>query len=90
NAELDRGGDDSAALEAARRAFAGADAVLDLVPAQEDVDAGLAAWVDERLQARRDARARRDFAAADAIRAELDARRVEIKDTAQGTTWRVR
>ena len=30
-----------------------------------------AAWVEERLDARRVARARRDFAAADAIRAEL-------------------
>ena len=90
NAELDRGGEDREALEAARRAFAAADAVLDVVPAQEDADAGLAAWVDEQLQARRDARARRDFAAADAIRAEIDARGVEIKDTAQGTTWRVR
>ncbi|HEY0778711.1 MAG TPA: cysteine--tRNA ligase, partial [Gemmatirosa sp.] len=86
NAELDRGGEDRAALDAARRAFAGVDAVLDLVPARDEVDAQLADWVAARLQARRDARARRDFAAADAIRGELDARGVEIKDTPQGTT----
>ena len=90
NAELDRGGDDRSALESARRVFAGVDAVLDLVPARDDVDAGLADWVDERLRARRDARTQRDFAAADAIRAELDARGVELKDGPQGTTWSVR
>jgi cysteinyl-tRNA synthetase len=42
------------------------------------------------LAERRAARARRDFAAADAVRAELDARGVEIKDAPQGTTWRLR
>ncbi len=90
NAELDRGGEDRAALDAARRAFEGVDAVLDVVPTAEVVDEALAAWVAERLEARKAARARRDFAAADGIRAELDGRGVEIKDTAQGTTWRVR
>ena len=90
NAELDRGGDDPAPLDAARRAFASIDGVLDLVPERADKDAALALWVEARLDARRAARARRDFAAADAIRGELDARGVEIKDTPQGTTWRVR
>ena len=90
NAELDRGGEDSGALEQARRAFAGVDAVLDLVPAQEEVDPELDAWVAERLDARAAARTRRNFAAADAIRGELEARGVEIKDTPQGTTWRAR
>ncbi|AHG90294.1 Cysteinyl-tRNA synthetase [Gemmatirosa kalamazoonensis] len=87
NAELDRGGDDPAALDAARRAFAAIDGVLDLVPERTVDDPQLAAWVEERLQARKDARARRDFAAADAIRAELDARGIEVKDTPQGTKW---
>jgi len=90
NTELDRGGDDAAALDAARRAFATIDGVLDLVPARAEEDATLAQWIAERLDARQTARAHRDFAAADAIRAELDARGVEIKDTPQGTTWRVR
>jgi cysteinyl-tRNA synthetase len=90
NAELDRGGDDVPALEAARRAFAAIDGVLDVVPERVAPDDALGAWVDDRLAARRAARARRDFAAADAIRAELDARGVEIKDTQQGTTWRRR
>ena len=87
NAELDRGGSDVAALEEARRVFALIDGALDLVP-DRTVDAELAAWVEERLAARRDARARRDFAAADAIRAELDGRGIEIKDGPQGTRWR--
>jgi len=90
NAELDRGGHDVPALESARRAFGLIDDVLDLVPDPAEGDADLTPWVEERLDARRAARARRDFAAADAIRAELDARGVEIKDSPQGTTWRLR
>jgi cysteinyl-tRNA synthetase len=90
NAELDRDGDDPAPLAAARRAFAAMDGVLDLVPERVAGDAGLAPWVEERIEARRAARARRDFAAADAVRAEVEARGVELKDTAQGTVWRVR
>jgi cysteinyl-tRNA synthetase len=86
NAELDRGGSDAAALDEARRVFGVIDGVLDLVPERTE-DAELASWVEERLQARKDARSRRDFAAADAIRAELDARGVEVKDTPQGTRW---
>jgi cysteinyl-tRNA synthetase len=87
NAELDRGGDDLTALDEARRAFALIDSVLDLVPDRTVDDAELASWVEERLLARREARARRNFAAADAIRAELDARGIEVKDSAQGTRW---
>jgi cysteinyl-tRNA synthetase len=45
-------------------------------------------WVEERLAARRAARERRDFAAADAIRAELTARGVTIEDAAGGTKWK--
>jgi cysteinyl-tRNA synthetase len=90
NAELDRGGDDASALDGARRAFATIDGVLDLVPEAAAVDAALEDWVEERLAARRAARGRRDFAAADAIRAEIEGRGVEIKDTPQGTTWRRR
>ena len=86
NAELDRGGGDASALDEARRVFGVIDGVLDLVPERIE-DAELASWVADRLQARRDARARRDFAAADAIRTELDERGVEVKDTPQGTRW---
>jgi len=86
NAELDRGGGDASALDEARRVFGVIDGVLDLVPERIE-DAELASWVADRLQARKDARARRDFAAADAIRTELDERGVEVKDTPQGTRW---
>ena len=51
-------------------------------------DAELAAWVEERLAARRAAREARDFARADAIRLELADRGVEIRDTPDGTTWK--
>jgi cysteinyl-tRNA synthetase len=90
NAELDRHGSDAAGLEAARAAFRLMDEVLDLVPEPPAADEALTAWVEERLAARRDARARRDFAGADAIRDELAGRAIEIKDTPQGTTWKRR
>jgi cysteinyl-tRNA synthetase len=90
NAELDRGvAADGDGIAEARRVFALIDGVLDLVPDRE-ADPALTAWVEERLGARRDARARRDFGAADAIRAELEGRGVEIKDTPHGTRWNVR
>lgn len=89
NRELDAGGTDAEALAEAQRVFAMMDGVLDLVPAVVETDAELAAWVEERLAARRAARAARDFATADAIRAELTARGVTIEDTPAGTTWRV-
>ena len=87
NAELDRRGGDAAALAEARRVFALMDGVLDLVPARAVDDAELATWVEERLETRRAARARRDFAAADAVREELEARDIVVKDTPQGTSW---
>jgi len=87
NRELDAGGADFGALERARAAFRLMDGVLDLVPEQA-VDAGLAEWVEERLAARAAARARRDFAAADAVRGELTARGILIEDGPQGTRWR--
>ncbi|MEO6211051.1 MAG: cysteine--tRNA ligase [Gemmatimonadaceae bacterium] len=88
NAELDAGGDDVAGLEAARKAFALVNGVLDIVPGPAEVDDALGAWVEERLTARREARARRDFAAADAIRGELDGKGIAIEDAPQGTRWK--
>jgi cysteinyl-tRNA synthetase len=87
NRELDEGGKDLAALERARAAFRLMDGVLDLVPEQE-IDAELSAWVEERLSARRAARERRDFAAADAVRDEFVARGILVEDTPNGTRWR--
>jgi cysteinyl-tRNA synthetase len=46
-----------------------------------------AAWVEERLVARSQAKANKDYALSDAIRAELAARRVVVKDV-PGGGWR--
>ena len=88
NAELDAGGNDRGALETARGAFALVNGVLDIVPEAPGVAAEVAAWVEERLGARRAARAARDFGAADAIRKELEGRGIAIEDTPQGTRWK--
>jgi cysteinyl-tRNA synthetase len=48
----------------------------------------LVEWVGERLGERQNARGRRDFAAADAIREELRGRGVAIEDTPLGVKWR--
>ena len=86
----DRNGVDKRALEKAREVFARINSVLDVVPESVGPDPKLARWVEEQLTARKDARARRDFAQADAIRAEIEAKGIAIEDAAHGTTWKVR
>jgi cysteinyl-tRNA synthetase len=89
NRELDKpapGGGAGAALAAFER-VAG---VLDVLPTSKRVDPGLARWVEERIAARAQARKSKDFKAADAIRAELAGRGVEIEDTPLGTKWKTR
>ena len=49
-----------------------------------------AAEIDALLVERAEARKAKDFARADAIRAELDARGIVIEDTPQGARWSVR
>lgn len=88
NAELDRGGSDVSGLRRAREAFALVNSVLDILPDSETPDAALSTRVEGRLAERRAARARRDFAAADAIRAELEAEGIAVEDTAAGTLWK--
>ncbi len=91
NRELDKpGGMPGAAraLQAFER-VAGAD-LLDVLPTPKTVDPGLAGWVEERIAARAQARKSKDFKAADAIRAELGAKGVEIEDTPLGTKWKTR
>ncbi len=63
--------------------------VLDVLPEARAADPALAAWVAERLAERAAAKKRRDFAAADAIRAELSARGVVVEDTPSGPKWRL-
>ena len=88
NAELDRNGHDRKALEKARQVFARINSVLDVIPEATGPDPELARWVDERIGARKEARGKRDFARADAIRAEIEARGVAIEDGPQGTRWK--
>ncbi len=75
------GGTDGAAAAAvgAVGAVAVAETAEDLVFRQ---------YVEERLRARREARSRRDFRAADAIREELASRGVSIADSGDGTSWK--
>ena len=47
------------------------------------------AWVEERIAARLAARKARNFNEADAIRAEVAGKGVELRDGPQGTDWRV-
>ena len=88
NAELDRNGVDRRALEKAREVFARMNSVLDVVPEAADSDPELSRWIEEKLAARKNARARREFAQADAIRAEIEARGIAIEDSPQGTKWK--
>jgi cysteinyl-tRNA synthetase len=56
---------------------------------QAGAPAGLSdSEIRQRIAARNDARKRKDYAAADRIRAELDAAGIVLEDGAGGTTWR--
>jgi cysteinyl-tRNA synthetase len=73
-------------------ALASVDRVLGLIElarAARSVDDDLAKWVEERIRARADARGRRDFAAADGIRAELADKGIVLEDGPAGTRWKV-
>jgi cysteinyl-tRNA synthetase len=88
NAELDRNGVDRRALERAREVFSKINSVLDVVPEAAGADPELAQWVEGKLSARKDARARKEFAQADAIRAEIEGRGIAIEDGPSGTKWK--
>jgi cysteinyl-tRNA synthetase len=64
--------------------------VLDVLPTPRALEPELVYWVEERIASRDKARKSKDFNAADAIRAELSSRGVEIEDTPQGTKWKTR
>lgn len=46
------------------------------------------AWIEAQIAERAAAKATKDFARADAIRQELDALGIELRDTPDGTTWK--
>ena len=86
NAEL--GAPDVAGVLAAFDEF---DKVLGVISLRRAEEAQPDVPVDEIEQLiadRKAARARRDFAAADAIRDDLDARGIVLEDTPSGTTWK--
>jgi cysteinyl-tRNA synthetase len=77
--------------DAALATLTAMDDVLGVIAlARRDTGVGeeLAAWADERVAARKTARDRREFAAADAIRKELAERGITIEDTPHGTRWK--
>ena len=51
------------------------------------VDAELEAYINDAIARRAEAKKAKDFATADAIRDELLAKGVEIKDTREGVVW---
>lgn len=46
-------------------------------------------WLEGMIAKRNEARKAKDFAKADAIRDELLAKGIEIKDTREGTVWKL-
>ena len=62
-------------------------AAADAVPEEPAADDELVAWIEERIAARKAAKKAKDFATADAIRAQLADKGVTIKDTREGTVW---
>lgn len=65
---------------------------LDLLKEEEtaaSVDSDLEKYILEKIEARKEAKKAKDFAAADAIRDELAAKGIVIKDTREGTTWTI-
>ena len=80
--------------DATKRALVGDfDSVLslDILKEQEEktADDGLKAMVEDMIAKRNAARKEKDFAAADAIRDELLSKGIEIKDTREGTVWKL-
>ncbi|MBO5487562.1 MAG: cysteine--tRNA ligase, partial [Eubacterium sp.] len=54
---------------------------------EESVDSELAAYVEKKIEERKAAKKEKDFARADEIRSELEAKGIVLKDTREGTLW---
>jgi cysteinyl-tRNA synthetase len=63
--------------------------LLEVARASRSVDDDVSAWVETKIAERKAARDGRDFARADAIRAELADKGIVLEDGASGTRWKV-
>jgi cysteinyl-tRNA synthetase len=82
------GAPDAAAVLAAFQEWDRVLGVLSLRRAEEAAPAVPVDEIEQLIADRKAARARRDFAAADTIRHDLDARGILLEDTPTGTTWK--
>ena len=91
NSSIDAGELTAPDAQAVREAFAHFDRVLGVLSLRRAEDERPPVPIDEierLLQARRDARLARNFAEADRIRADLDARGIVLEDTGTTTRWK--
>ena len=63
--------------------------IVEVARRSRSLDDDVASWVEAKIEESADARAARDFAAADAIRDELAGRGIVLEDGAEGTRWKV-
>jgi len=91
NVAIDEGGVGQADVPAIRATFDHFDKVFGVMALRRAEDAkaaGPADEIDQLIEARNEARRRRDFIEADRIRTDLAARGIILEDTAAGTRWK--